>query len=398
MKSQQASAPAVENALTRTLTTLAAIAGGASAITGMVFVAGYVAVKQHDESLGIITTTASGSYPRTGMEFFFTSAAALYEFATRASAGKRFAILVIAVVTLVWFALAAGKLTKLWSASGASVRASGRLVLHIGLAVVLFGFLPWYLAPMHRRLESMMFVSPAADSVMLTRNAFGDGAKAKAVQTIYDLLHAPASEPALIAEYGKRVAVPLLAIAILWLLARPPRVHQQPADNAQATFLRSVDRALARPAAILFVVIMLVQLPAAYGVMAMPNRFPCVQVDTGGAAPAAEAPTVQRTARRTPNPPARPIDVNYLLSDLSTDATDVTLFKPGRGGDPYRVQFYPREKVRSITGLACSRESILSLGTTGRGRMPRDSSSVRDTSKIILTGTERHDTVSPRYP
>src|SRR5947207_8687741 len=53
------------------------IAGASAVFTALAFGVGYLAAKQHDQTLGIISTTSYSHYVRTGVEFVPRSLAAI---------------------------------------------------------------------------------------------------------------------------------------------------------------------------------------------------------------------------------------------------------------------------------------------------------------------------------
>lgn len=336
-----------ESELAKLLSLLGLLASAGAAVAGATFVIGYLAVKRHDALLGWAGTTSPGSYIRTGIEFVpkavdsvmqrFGPEAAALDVQLWIAAG----LLMLVIGTLA-YVFAPCVRSSFWWVSGIVI-----IALHAALFAWLLAYLPQFMAPTQPQLSNLLF-SLSGPSLSPDSHAW----------KVYEALRAREGEAQLRSLFGESLAILSLGVAALLLLRRWRRSLTASTDKQAAgdvedgsssitstgrravgSYILAVNDWLARPLAWVVVGIMIVHLPAVYGVLGVSNRMPCARVALEG--------------KKELEPPG------YLISDLSVEDVRSVIIYRAREPVGYEIEFWPLDTVRSLVGARCPRPSLI---------------------------------------
>jgi len=344
-----------------------AIAGASAVFAAIAFGVGYLAAKQHDQTLGIISTTSYWHYVRTGIEFVPRSLSAVSIYASMTM--WYVAIIALLVLIFVWIAYSrsgtnadeAKSKGGTGSARKHQGRMSWRLPVVIGLCAVMavleIVYFPRHLAPL-RSVNTGLLLKPWNDKIT---SSIGDAG------VVYELLHMNPADTApnrlvrfaggkgasveelLAARYGRAcLAVIGLAYAVVLLGRWRKRIDAY--EKAHGTrrdwswrVLHGFHGLILRPAIYAMVLLLIVTLPALYGALAMSNALPCVILETP-----------RDSLRKDPTAPSR------ALTDLSADAKEVVLLAWGQeDGELYALERVKTSDVTRVVGMECETASVL---------------------------------------
>jgi hypothetical protein len=326
------------------------VGGGGGGFAALAFGIGYFATKNHDAMLGLPTTTTSYvTYVRTGALFFPLS----LHYLVTSLLPFRWGVLVLAV-------LVAG-ISVLFRKSLKSIRKRlrsherrlqfimmGQVVLIMLCAI----YLPFHVAPLHPANRGLLFMDhkPPSDAHYALK--------------IHTLLRKEEGEETLHRFYGYQCsAVIALAYAIILLARWRGAVHetaradavsgnnaaQTPKGLAGESYLRNVSAWLLEPLLYLVVAILVITLPANYGVISLSNDYPCVRLSVLKSGDAEKL---------------EPANLGYLLTDLSAEPPEVVVLSRVPGGSmenpKYVHTLFKREAIRKIEVTSCGPTNVLS--------------------------------------
>jgi len=327
---------------------------GGGGFAALCFAIGFLATRSHDEMLGLPTWTgAYGAMVRIGAMFFPNSLYCLLFGTWKATAA-------VFAVALAGWAIAEG-LRRRRRAAAVAMRPWARiaffLVAHgalLGIGLLLFEDRA---ATLHQDNRSMLLArSSEQDGPVPTTAAASfryfvwDRLPEKAARVRAELRADPQADPPTRKHYGQSVA--LLGLFIV-LLALEHAYWRTWVSRMLQWLIRSVLYGVA--------VVLIVTLPAAYGVLWLPNNATYVEIAT---APT-EAPVI-----------------GYLLTDISSDDPDVWTLT--LADTTFAMRVFKRESISEIRVIAnASTDNLL--------RVPIDLLGVPDgrTSKGDAGGNTR---------
>lgn len=348
------------------LETAGALAGASAVFAALAFGIGYVAIRQHDSTLGIISTTSYAQYVRTGIEFVPRSFAAIGVYLSHALPLVIGLLVLVGIAVLYAYRASGAREQGPWLErqqnrwirrlfQGGHARMSGGLPLLVVVATWLvlgvINYFPTHLAPL-RSINT---------GLLLKEWRAPEPATADEAQRVYELLHlnttdavpgrllAPSravdasAEEVLLARYGRACIIVLIFTYLAFLCSRwRRRIDQEDQQREIAqlppvTALRAFHRFALQPVLYTIAIVLILSLPALYGTLAITNALPCVTVTTDS--------TVSRLY---------PGDVVRPLTDLSADAKEVVLFSWGQQDDEqYVIERVKTANILRIIGREC---------------------------------------------
>ncbi len=312
------------------------VGGMGAAATGVAFGIGYLATKHHDEMLGVPTTTTDyTTYVRTGAIFLTQSLHDLVEVIAK-SVPPWWVLALVALVTCVgiWLLSRFGQRVITFT-SQAVIQ---RWLLNVAFLAVFLGaiaYLPTYFAPLDEGNKSLLFDQRPVQG------------EAKAVN---DYLRAEEGEQQLHYLYGTQATLVLgLVLAVALLRRWRARIHAQPPSAPLSLLDRTIPSA-----SYVIVAILVLTIPAIYGVIAMSTSLPCVQLYKGGKG----------------SQPTELGDPGYLVSDLSSEKAKVAILRWDLGKNSYFVDFHSRDSLLQMEVRYCPERNPIHRvlgGKRGRG-------------------------------
>lgn len=355
---------------------LATLAGAGALIGALFFGAGYIAIKQRDTMLGLITTTSKSEYVRTGAVLFPRSINAIVQFLNSGAAFYYWVGAAVVIIATVVFGLLRTNDRFQALATDAEKLVSAKreqsVFVAYGLGILLFFVLFGELtAPLHpintSLLTSQLRDREVPDSVVaaLAQGSDGSefglapGANADGLLLLADssrirdqygpagdvhvLLHRPQNELDLLTEYGK-YCMWIVLCAYGALLIRKLRWAGSPTVG----FWTIASDWLVRPIFLVMLMLFGVSLPALYGVLGIPQTFPCVS-------------GIQLAGEDGLSLPG-----GRLLTDVSSEVGQVVLYR--WRSDGYELRFADRAQLSVVTGTACTPANPLGLKPMDRAR------------------------------
>ncbi|MDB4874672.1 MAG: hypothetical protein JWM41_1118 [Gemmatimonadetes bacterium] len=348
-----------------------AVAG--TVLGALAFGVGYLAVKQHDETLGVISTTSYALYVRTGVEFLPRTLQAMALFL-----GTSFVPVLILVLLVTAIAAArafvpastnAGPTTGTGTGTSTTMTTTTTtapsrmsrvleawpLVRTLLVAVLLVGgvaMLSSQLAPLDSINTGLLL-----DTYHPEYERFGTEAS-----EVYGLLHRPAVDSSrlkpggghtatatsqLFIKYGRKAFLTAMFVYLTALVSasKPATVPPpEPKPLLRSAPLRATQRKVLEPMLMLLCGVMVLSLPLLYGVLCIPTALPCVDLVT---------PSIKR--QKDSELPAR------ALSDLSGDIKEIVLFRWGdqAEGQAYTLERVGAQQVTQVNGTRCVEGNML---------------------------------------
>jgi hypothetical protein len=321
--------------VTEVLKLLGLVAAATTALTGIAFVIGFVAMDAHERNLGLIRTAPSFVYAREGLGFIprTMSAVPIAIFATiddgieLARRRPMIAGLLITGVVAIAVLLTFG--SRAWNRMGGKwkwVEATERYRRQWGwtpplttAAVVMVIAFEWFMAPFDSSLSELL-------AIPRIETDFHSWAARKVFRALSKV---DLGQRALV-EYGQRVAV-ILVVSILLFVAYKRFTG---AEKKVAKELRPSPWSGAMILCSVLLGMMIAQLPSLYGVLAL-DVPSCVLLPQ---APGASVSEIDRTRR--------------LLSDITPDDKMLVLMRKNSRG-AYLLEFFVRDSLRAIEATEC---------------------------------------------
>ncbi|MBV9880499.1 MAG: hypothetical protein JO180_08380 [Gemmatirosa sp.] len=386
-ESTEAPGTGQQELLIAVLQLIGSIAGIATVLGGLAFLVGLLVVTQHDEMLGIVSTTSTSTYIRHGALFlpraasasllWMLSAARNEEVLSRVRAGIPVvgcvAVVVWAIRSIRGFDVPATR-SRPFAASTGFIVLRGALNCLVILLVV--RSLEAYLAPLDQVNSRLLTSSRSASRDTLERRTSlreptAGGLGKSPSDSVYAILHSPDPQQVATSEFAWRFVFALGALLLLGLLARlAPRRKSRSPRRVELTLFSGIsaespdlhssigywDSMVLRPLAYLLVTLLVVNLPAVYGVLMLPFDLPCVSLPDQSKANSRDAQEYITVGRVQAYPEGR------LVGDIAGDEKSLVIW---RGIDAtktrpkgYLLQFVPRDSVKWLLLTSCATGSI----------------------------------------
>jgi hypothetical protein len=351
------------NALKSAGTFLGIIGSGSGGFAALSFGIGYLAIKKHDELIGLPTTLADPtSYIRTGALFFSNSAyfllAATYKLLVVLALVALLLLLVLLVArkTPLFRSLRARRKTKTPAGSpsrGWLLPTSYILLLALALCALALqtaafdpqnrNLLYQVIADRQARLEQNP-ASPPAPVKPKAESVLGWPPRGESLAgRINALLRHPQGRDTLQVFYGQQLAVVLVLIygvVICRVKRKQWEARMEAAGTPRDRRPYKIVQGLA-PFVYLVALVLLLNLPSAYGVLCLPTNAALVRVSVTGAEGDTEAVS------------------GTLLSDLSGGGKEIWLL--GGNQDKFVLTVLDRGKVTDITLMGEVTDNFLAI-------------------------------------
>lgn len=373
------------DAITKIAQTIGSVAVAGTVLAALAFGVGYLAVKQHDELLGVISTTSYLRYVRTGVEFLPRTLQAIGLYLGASVVPVLIALTVVTVVALIR-ATAPTNTTRVMLTRAFALWPVIRVLLVVALLGIGLEVLSSQLGPLDAINTNLLLdtyhpeyehaSSEAAEVYGLLHKPAVDSVQLKAAGP-----HQPSAPTRLLMTYGKKAfrAAIFLYLTVLVVTSTKAVASADDRSRLRTAPLWATQRKVLEPSLLLLCAVMLLSLPPLYGVLAISTELPCVELRTPAVASRRDLESVTGRA----------------LSDMSADVKEIVLFRWGDENEDaaYSLERVNTEGITQVIGTRCEDGNVLAEKVTTY-RIPAARKPAALPSPVAPTVTGARDSVS----